>query len=272
MKPHAITCLALAALNLVVFVSAQGPGPVELEGRERVACALAGEAPAAQEPATPAAKPAVPAGKVTGKLVYDGKLPEIPPLVIGADKSQGCGEHVSTQDPALLVDEHGGIANGVVTITVPGARVEIPAEPLVIDQRGCRFDPHVLVAPLGSKLRFANSDACTHNVHTYPRKSDPINKAMASGGHEELVLAQKEIVQVRCDYHPWMSCYVFVTDTPFCGVTRADGSFEIAGLAAGTYKGEVWHEQLGKLKFDVTVAADGNAKLGELKLAPKPVK
>ena len=127
-------------------------------------------------------------------------------------------------------------------------------------------------APLGSKLRFANSDACTHNVHTYPRKSDPINKAMATGGHEELVLAQKETVQVRCDYHPWMSCWVFVTDTPYWAVTASDGSFAITGLAPGAYKAELWHEQLGKLKFDVTVGADGNAQVGELKLARKPAK
>lgn len=228
---------------------------------------------AAARPEIPArdgdATTAAPITSVTGKLVYDGKVPEPVPLDVGKDKTPGCGEHVSTVDPALLVDEHGGIANGVVTITVPGARVEPAAEPLVVDQRGCHFDPHVLVAPVGSKLRFLNSDACTHNVHTYPRKSDPVNKAMASGGKEELVLAQKETVQVRCDYHPWMSCYVFVTDTPYWALTRADGTFDIRGLAPGAYKGEVWHEQLGKLKFDVTVGADG-ARLGELKLARKP--
>lgn len=231
--------------------------------------AFAARTPAQDSGAKPAAPAAKLAGKVTGKLVYDGKVPEIPPLQIGADKSQGCGEHVSTQDPTLVVDEHGGIANGVVTIAVAGAVAEVPAEPLTIDQHGCRFEPHVLVAPRGSKLRFANSDACTHNVHTYPRKSDPINKAMASGGHEELALAEKEIVQVRCDYHPWMSCYVFVTDTPFWAVTRADGSFEISGLAPGAYKGEVWHEQLGKLKFDLTVGDGGNGSAGELKMAFK---
>lgn len=257
MKPHAVTLLALTAFTCAALVSARARGALVTT---------------AQEPAAPAAKPAATAGKVTGKLVYDGKVPEVPPLVIGADKSPGCGEHVSTQDPALVIDEHGGIANAVVTITVPGARVEVPAEPFVIDQRGCRFEPHVLVAPVGSKLRFANSDACTHNVHTYPRKSDPINKAMAAGGHEELVLAQKETVQVRCDYHPWMSCYVFVTDTPYWALTKHDGSFEITGLAPGAYKAELWHEQLGRLKFDVTVGADGNAQVGELKLALKPVK
>lgn len=254
MKLHVVTLVALASVALA-------------------SVALAFVAPAfAQEPGPATAKPAKLAGKVTGKFVYDGKVPEVPPLVIGSDKSQGCGAHVSTQDPALVIDEHGGIANAVVTIAVAGARVEVPAEPFVIDQRGCVFDPHVLVAPVGSKLRFANSDACTHNVHTYPRKSDPINKAMAAGGHEELVLAQKETVQVRCDYHPWMSCWVFVTDTPFWALTKHDGSFEITGLAPGVYKAELWHEQLGRLKFDVTVGADGNAQVGELKLALRPAK
>lgn len=219
----------------------------------------------------PAAAPAE-KGKVTGRVVYDGKPPEVGPLKIEAEKSKGCcpeGEKVSTKDPTLVIDEKGGIANCVVTVQVEGAKVEPAKEPIEIDQKGCVFEPHVVVATLGTKLVFKNSDVCTHNVHTFARKSEGMNKAVATGGKEEMLLEYREVVKVACDYHPWMSCHVFVTDTPFTALTKADGGFEIAGLKPGTYKAEVWHEQLGKLKFDLVVGEGGNATTGDLKMALK---
>lgn len=213
-----------------------------------------------------------PAGKVTGRVVYDGKPPETGPLPVTADKSKGCcpeGQSVSTKDPSLLIDAKGAIGNCVVTIQVEGAKVEPLAKPIEIDQKGCHFEPHVSVATVGSKLVFLNSDACTHNIHTYARKSEGMNKAVSTGGKLEMTLEHKEVVQVRCDYHPWMECQVVVVDTPYYAITKEDGSFEIQGLAPGTYKVEVWHEQIGRTKLDVTVGADGNAALGDVKISFK---
>lgn len=219
----------------------------------------------------PAATPAA-AGKVTGRVVYDGKPPEVGPLKIEGEKSKGCcpeGQSVATKDPTLVIDDKGGIANCVVTVQVEGAKVEPAKEPITIDQKGCHFEPHVVVATLGSTVVFLNSDACTHNIHTFARKSEGMNKAVATGGKEVMKLEYREVVQVRCDYHPWMSSYVFVTDSPFTALTKADGTFEISGLKPGTYKAEVWHEQLGKLKFDLTVGEGGSGTTGDLKLAFK---
>jgi len=40
-------------------------------------------------------------------------------------------------------------------------------------------------------------------------------------------------------------------------VSKADGSFEIKGLPAGTYTIEAWHERLGVQTAKVTVDAKG---------------
>jgi plastocyanin len=213
-----------------------------------------------------------PAGKVTGRVVYDGKPPETVALPIAADKSKGCcpeGQSVSTKDPTLLIDSKGAIGNCVVTVQVEGAKAQPLAKPLEIDQKGCHFEPHVSVATVGSKLVFLNSDQCTHNVHTYARKSEGMNKALSTGGKLEMALEHKEVIQVRCDYHPWMSCEIVVVDTPYYAITKEDGTFEIPGLAPGTYKAEVWHEQIGRTKLDVTVGPDGNAALGDVKISFK---
>jgi len=40
-------------------------------------------------------------------------------------------------------------------------------------------------------------------------------------------------------------------------VTGADGSFTLTDVPAGTYRIEIWHQELGTQTFDVTVEAGG---------------
>jgi len=221
--------------------------------------------------------PAPAEGKVTGTVKFDGKAPEMKPLAITEEKAKGChaaGQTMDTTDPTLLVSKDGGIANVVITIDVPDAKVEPSAEPVHIDQKLCRFEPHVRVLPAGGKVVFLNSDEVSHNVHTYATKNDSLNKTIAPGSKEEQLLAKGDKITVKCDIHDWMSAVIFVTDTPFYAVTAEDGSFSIAGLKPGKYKAELWHEKLGKEKAEVVVKEDGtcdpiDVKMGEKKKGKK---
>jgi plastocyanin len=211
-------------------------------------------------------------GKVTGSVKFDGKPPEMAPLAITDEKAKGCcpsGTSMDTSDPTLVVSKTGGIANVVVTIDVPGMKSEPAAEPIHIDQKLCRFEPHVLVLTEGSKVVFLNSDEVSHNVHTYATRNDVFNKTIAPGSKEEQVLAKGDKVTVKCDIHDWMSAVVFVTDTPYYAVTAEDGSFSIAGLKPGKYKAELWHEKLGKEKAEVLVKEDGSCDPIEVKMGEK---
>ncbi len=214
-------------------------------------------------------------GKVTGHVKFDGTPPELKPLAITDEQAKGCcppGKQVNSKDPQLLVDSSAGIANVVVTIEVPGAKVEVPKDALHIDQHECTFEPHVQVVPAGGKLVFLNSDQVSHNVHTYSEKNDQFNQTIAPGSKEERVLAKGEKFQVKCDIHPWMSSYVFVSETPYYAITKADGSFEIKGLKPGKYKLELWHEKLGKAKAEVVVKDDGTSDPVEVKMGEKKKK
>ena len=222
--------------------------------------------PRADAQATPA---------VTGRVVFEGTPPAPKNLPSTPEQEKGCcpdGSAVALGDPTLLIDPKGGIANVVVTIEVEGTKAEPAKEPLVIDQKRCVFEPHIAVMHAGSKVQFVNSDSVTHNVRANSFKNDSFNWVMVPGGKEEVVFAKPDRVQIGCDYHPWMSMTVFVTETPYHAVTAKDGTFSIPGLKAGTYKAKLWHEKLGKQEIEVVVKDDGSAAPVEVKMAEKKKK
>ena len=158
-------------------------------------------------------------------------------------------------DRSLLVDKQGGIANVVVTVKVSDAMVQVPDEPFGMDNLRCRFEPHVLLVPLGSTVEFRNADSAAHNVHTYARKNPSINRTISPASKEVYVIKRKEAVNVRCDIHPWMEGWIVATDTPFAVLTNSSGMFSIKGLPPGQFEARLWHERLGKLKFRFTVTS-----------------
>lgn len=225
---------------------------------------------------TDAANPAaVQAPAATGRIVFDGTPPAAKDLPATPDQQKGCcpaGTAVVLADPTLRIDEKGGLANVVVTIEVEGVKAEPSKTPLVIDQKACVFEPHVAVLHAGSKVQFLNSDSVSHNVRANSMKNDSFNWVMTPGGKEEVVFEKADRVTIGCDYHPWMSMIVFVTDTPHHAVSKPDGTFAIAGLKPGTYKAKAWHEKLGRTEFEVVVGADGKAAPVEIKMAEKKKK
>jgi plastocyanin len=154
-------------------------------------------------------------------------------------------------------------AGAVVTLEAPGKKPPPPAE-VTVDQKGLTFLPHVSVVPLGSKVRFLNSDKEPHNVYS-PEGRYNLG-VWPPGDAREHVFQEAGAYSQLCNLHPDMLAYVVVVDTPYFAVTDAAGAFVVRGVPPGRYKLGVWHEKSDGLEREVEVTAGKPLKL-ELVLA-----
>jgi plastocyanin len=129
-----------------------------------------------------------------------------------------------------------------------------PSTPVLLDQQGCRYLPHVFGVQVGQPVRILNSDQTLHNVHAIPKANDEFNFGQMTKGIENTrtFSAPEIMVPFRCDVHGWMNAFAGVVPHPFFAVSKEDGTFEIKGLPAGTYTLEAWHERLGTQTQSVT--------------------
>lgn len=197
------------------------------------------------------------AGTITGTIVYDDKVPNLRPITMNADPA--CDEmHDEPVQPDLLVLGEGNtLANVFVKVTdPPESDSPVPSDPVVIDQQGCMYAPHVVGVRVGQPLQFRNSDGILHNVHGLPEKNREFNLGMPASLKEKETTFNKpeELFPVKCDVHPWMKAYVAVMTHPFFDVTGEDGAFALDGLPDGTYTVEAWHEKLGTRSQEVSVS------------------
>ncbi|MCZ6873883.1 MAG: carboxypeptidase regulatory-like domain-containing protein [bacterium] len=205
---------------------------------------------------------------ISGKVTFDGTPP--PPETIKVTKdTHKCGTELLLE--TLLVGEGKGIWNVVVSIVnAPPGKLDVPPGGVVLDQRGCRFRPPVVLLPAGAKLVMKNSDGFLHNLHTFSKINPPINKAQP--GFKKIMnirtLKKPEMIRAKCDIHSWMWAWIVVTDSPYTVLTDAAGQFQLAGVPAGTYTLKFWHERLGEKMQEVTIADDGAATV-HITMGPK---
>lgn len=229
------------------------------------ALACGGEkAPSAEAPApsTTAMAPAGGTASIAGAVSYANGDPD---TAIKMDADPVClglhSEPVTTQ--TIETDGQGHLANVIVYVKsgLPaGGSYPAPAGAAKLDQKGCQYHPHVQGVRVGQTVQIVNSDPTLHNIHSHPKVNAEFNQGQPFKDMTlEKTFDQVEVpIPFRCDVHPWMASYIAVFDHPYFAVSKADGSFAIEGLPAGTYTLEAWHETLGTQTQDVTVA-DGQA-------------
>jgi plastocyanin len=204
---------------------------------------------------------ALAASSVTGTVTFDGKVPTLKPLAMDADPA--CAKKHSKPVPSEMLVLGNGNTMGNILVWVSkglpaGKTWPAPKTPVVLDQKGCVYEPHVMGIMVGQAYRILNSDGILHNVHALPKVNRGFNRPMPAAVKESSASFDKPeaVFQIKCDVHPWMTAYVGVFTHPFFSATGTDGKFTISGLDPGTYEITAWHERLGTQTASITVAAN----------------
>ena len=175
-----------------------------------------------------------------------------------------CTEHGTSPVEKTEVNPDGTLPHAFVYLaTGPSAGLQgYPAEPVVVNQSGCVYLPHVFGVTLGHEVVFRNSDTLSHNVHVTGKRIKDFNKSQSGGQSDTWTPDAREFaVKIICDIHSWMNAYMHVQENPFFATSaRGTGAFEIKGLYPGKHKFKVWHENWAK---DSSVEFEIDLKDGE---------
>jgi len=213
-------------------------------------------APAAAIGPSASADTSAPAA-VSGVVRLDGPAPAAKPISMAKDpecmKMHPGG--VSTEE--AITGSDGRLGNVIVYVSegLGDRTFDPPANPVVIEQKGCTYRPHVLTMQANQKIQIVNSDPTSHNIHPMPLNNREWNKSQPSGQPPiEATFAREEIaIPVKCNEHPWMRAYIAVFKHPFFNVTGKDGRFELKNLPPGEYTISAWHEKFGTVEQRITV-------------------
>lgn len=199
------------------------------------------------------------AGSISGTVKYKGAAPAPKKLDVSKDK-EVCGKSPKV-DQSLVVN-NGNLANAVVTITDIKSGKKLDAKKVVLDQKGCEYQPHVLAFPAGTTVEILNPDGILHNVHSYSKVNSPFNMAQPKFKKTlDVKIDKPEAIEVKCDVHGWMQGWLVATESPYVAVSDNSGNFKLTDVPAGNYTVEVWHEKLGKNTQKVSVKAKEDAKV-----------
>lgn len=161
-------------------------------------------------------------------------------------------------DENLVVSKGGGVSSVFVYIRkgLRRRRYPVPKESRELNQVGCMFRPRVQGIMTGQTLLLKNSDPLLHNVRAISFRNRPFNVGQPANSpiRPRTFRRREKAITIQCDLHPWMVAHLFVMDHPYFAVTDEAGQFRIPNAPAGEYTLSAWHEELGELDSEVTVA------------------
>jgi plastocyanin len=194
-----------------------------------------------------------------GVVKFEGRAPKAKPINMAADPSCAKQHPTPVLSQEVVTDAKGGLQNVIVFVAdgLSQQTFEPPSQPVVLDQKGCMYQPHVLAMQANQRMEVVNDDPTSHNIHPVPANNREWNKSEPPGSKAEETFLREEIaIPVKCNIHPWMRGYVAVFKHPYFAVTGKDGSFELSSLPPGTYTIKAWHEKLGTSTQKITVGAN----------------
>ena len=182
---------------------------------------------------------------ISGTVKWSGPVPRALSMPITKDPEICDPDSKKTADlERLIIGPQGGVANTVVYLKniTSGKAMDLPEQRRHLDQRHCRYIPHILLVPQNQALSMVSSDATLHTIHMdgaatfnlpFPFPDRVNTRVMPTAG----------LVNLRCNGgHVWMNAEMFVAPHPYYAVTDESGYFELTNVPPGTYQLVAWHE------------------------------
>jgi hypothetical protein len=202
-------------------------------------------------------------GKVAGKVTFKGAAPAPKSLPITKDNAV-CGS--GNREIVEVSAKGGNLAGAVVYVAKVGkGKAWGDLDKALLDQKGCRFTPAVLVVQRDAELTIRNSDPVLHNIHTYEIIGN-VRRTMFNVGQPDkgdikqaVKMKRSSVVKIECDAHDFMHAWAFAAEHPYVAVTKEDGTFTIDNLPPGDYELKAWHPVLGEKSAALSVKAGAAA-------------
>lgn len=184
-------------------------------------------------------------GTISGNVKWSGPVPRPAEFPITKDQQICDPDSQKTADlERLIVGPQGGVANTVVYLKniTAGKAMDLPEQRRHLDQKRCRYMPHILLVPQNGTLDMMSSDATLHTIHMdgaatfnlpFPFPGRVSSRTMQTPG----------LVNLHCNGgHVWMNAEMFVAPHPYYAVTDENGRFQFTDVPPGTYQIVAWHE------------------------------
>jgi len=183
-------------------------------------------------------------GTIKGTVKWQGPLPHLVASEINKDPQVCDPLGQKRRDlERLLVAPNGGVANTVVFLRniTRGKAMDLPAPRRFLNQKNCRYEPHILLVPLQATLTVRDSDPLLHTVQM--SGSADYNLPFVLAGQEiTRPMTREGKVSLRCNVHVWMNGEMMVARHPYYAVTDEFGNFELTQVPPGDYEIVAWHE------------------------------
>jgi plastocyanin len=131
-------------------------------------------------------------------------------------------------------------------------------------QHNKRFEPNLLVVPVGSVVDFPNADPWFHNVFSLYRGKRFDLGLYQAGAQRSVKFDRIGPSYLFCNIHPGMTGVVLAVESTFIGISDKAGHYSISDVPSGHYTIHVWYENatpesLKALQKEVVIEGENRA-------------